>query len=298
MKPTSPELLALLASRQFYAADLWTITLIGGGTVLRYTSGDADISANGFAFSAGGQIGPYFDRTDNKAKCSWGVGTDVDTLSVDIIPGAATVLGGAFLTACRQGVFDGADVRLDRAFMPTYGDTSRGVVPYFQGRVAEIDLGRSLSTWTINSYTELLNLQFPRNLAMSSCMNNLGDTACTVNLNSFKSTGTCGAGATTSQITATLGGSFGAGTFDFGTMTFTSGALNGYTATIRQAGLSGTTATIKLMGFLPSAPANGDTFNIFYGCNKDPTDSNGCPKFSNIVHFRGFPFIPQPVLAV
>ena len=132
MKPASNALKALLASRQFFVADLYTFTL-NGGTLLRYCAGDADITANGHLYPAGGQTGPYFERDGNKARCHWKIGVEVDTLTFDVIPGAATVQGIPLLSAVRQGVFDGADLQLERAYMPTYGDTAVGTVVMFAG---------------------------------------------------------------------------------------------------------------------------------------------------------------------
>ncbi|MGH6975639.1 MAG: baseplate hub protein, partial [Stellaceae bacterium] len=86
MKPASTALKSLLATRQFYAADLYTFALVGGGT-LRYCGGDRDITANGNLYPAGGATGPYFDRKDNKAKCHWKVGVEVDQLVFDVLPG-------------------------------------------------------------------------------------------------------------------------------------------------------------------------------------------------------------------
>src|SRR4051794_31595735 len=125
MKPASPALIALLATRQFFVADLYTFSLVGGG-VLRYGAGDADLTANGYSYPAGGQAGPYFARKGGGSKCRWKVGVEVDTLSFDVLPGSATVQGLPLLEAARRGVFDGADLQLERAFMPTYGDTAAG----------------------------------------------------------------------------------------------------------------------------------------------------------------------------
>src|SRR6185437_7194876 len=135
-------------SRPFFAADLYTFTLIGGG-VLRYCGGDADLSANGFSYTAGKGTGPYFDRKDNKAKCHWKIGTAVDTLVFDVLPGSATVLGQPFLQAVHAGLFDGAELTLERAFMASYGATAIGTVEMFAGRVAEVDAGRSLATFSV-----------------------------------------------------------------------------------------------------------------------------------------------------
>lgn len=296
MKPSSPELRALLSTRQFFAADLWTFTLTGG-TVLRYSSGDADIIANGKTYRAGGLIGPYFDRQDSKAKCHWKVGTGADSLLVDVLPGSAQILGDPMLDAIRKGIFDGAACMLERAYMPTYGDTRAGVIRNFLGRVAQIDAGASLATFSINSQTELLNLQLPRNIAQISCMNNLGDATCTVNLEAYKVAGTVSGVTDKSNFSASLASSPAAGTFDGGKVKFTSGGLSGYSATVKTCVIGGT-STIALLGFLPSLPGIGDSFDIYYGCDKSVVSSNGCPKFANTPHFRGFPFIPQPSVAV
>lgn len=295
MKPVSPELLALMASRQFYAADLYTISLVGGPT-LYYCGGDQSLSANGNLYTAGGQIGPYFDRKDNKAKVTQTVGVQADTLVVDVIPGSATVLGAPFLEAVRNGTFDAAEFMLERVYMPTYGDTRRGTIRWFVGRVAEIDAGRSVATFSVNSHKELLNLQMPRNLYQAGCVNSLGDPSCGVNLASYSTSGTIQAGSSDHTLLAAISGSFGAGTFDQGSMTFTSGALAGYTAGIKSVAF-GSPSAIYLMGYLPDAPSAGDSFTIYYGCDKS-LDSNGCPKFSNQARFRGFPFVPQPSTAV
>jgi len=299
MKPCSPEILTLLTSRQFYVADCWTVNLVGG-TVLRYCSGDADLTMNGQIFSAGGLTGPFWDRSDHKAKVHWSTGTSVDTISVDVIPGSSTVLGSPFLQTIKQGIWDGAEVILDRLFMPTYGDTTRGPVRFFVGRIADISASRSLVTLDINSHLELLNLQFPRNLVQVPCVNNLGDGACGVNLASYQTTGTVSASPAPSVggFTAVLGATITDGFLDQGTITFSSGVLNGYAAGVQRAALTGTTAVIAMQGALPSAPVAGTTFTITYGCNKSFTDSNGCPKFSNTARFRGMPYVPQPTLAV
>jgi len=296
MKPASLELLALLETRQFYVADLYTFTLAGGG-VLRYCSGDQTVMANGFTYSAGGTTGPYFDRQDNKAKCHWKIGVEVDTLVFDVLPGTATVLGEPFLQAVHAGQFDGAEVVLERAFMPSYGDTSRGTIVYFVGRVAEIDAGRSIATFSVNSHLELLNLQLPRNLFQSGCVNNLGDAACGVSLASYGVAGsvTSVANAANSVSATTVGGQ-AAGYFQLGKIRFTSGGNAGLTRSI--ASYDQTNGALVFVSPFPVAPAQGDAFQIFPGCDKTYSGSNGCPKFNNVARFKGFPFVPVPETAV
>ncbi len=289
----------LLGSREFFVADLWTVTLLSG-PVLRYNSGDQDIRANGLLYSSGGQVGPYWDRTSNKAKSHWTVGTSTDTMTVDIIPFNATILGDPMLQAIHDGIFDGAEVMLERAFMPTYGDTRVGVIRTFIGEIAPVDSGRSLITLNINSPMDKLNLQFPRNLSQSACVNNLGDSTCTVNLASYTASCVVAAASTKNAVEANfVSGSAPADKFVYGKMTFTSGVLDGFSMSVMSSNIGGS-SDLELMtnGPLPEPPSVGDTFTLTYGCDKSYNGSNGCPKFNNLLHFRAFPFVPQPSVAV
>ncbi len=292
MKAASTALINLLASRQFYSADLYQFSLVGGGQ-LYYCGGDTDIVWDGFTWTAGGTIGPYFDRKDNKAKCHWKVGVEVDTLVFDVLPGTSTVIGSPFLSAVRQGVFDGAELTLYRAFMPTYGNVAAGTVIMFVGRVAEIDGGRAIATFSVNSHLELLNLNMPRNLYQSGCVNTLYDNACTLSSANYSVTGSATTGSTTSVINTTL--TQATGYFDLGVVTFTSGANNGLSRTIKNY-IQGLPGTLSLILPLPVVPSIGDTFLVAAGCDKQQTTCQS--KFSNLANFRGFPYVPENSTAV
>ncbi|HEX3747587.1 MAG TPA: DUF2163 domain-containing protein [Bryobacteraceae bacterium] len=299
MKPASPALIALLATRQFYSADLYQFDIFNGSvaeTNLYYCGGDKDIIWNGITWSSGhtgSNSGPFFDRKDNKAKCHWKIGVEVDSLVFDCIPGGATIGGEPFLSFCRQGGFDGAELTLYRAFMPTYGNTAAGTVIMFVGRVAEIDASRSLATFTVNSHLELLNQNMPRNLYQSACSNTLYDANCTLNQTSFGVSGTVASGSTASVINANL--SQPAGYFSLGQLTFTSGANQGFSGSV-QSYTPGAPGMASVISPFPSAPAPGDTFTIYPGCNK--LLSTCSSKFSNAVNYRGEPNIPNPSTAV
>jgi uncharacterized phage protein (TIGR02218 family) len=289
MKTASPELLALLATRQFYSADLYLFTLIGGGT-LHYCGGDQDIVYNGITWSAGKGTGPYFDRQDNKAKCHWKVGVEVDTLVFDVLPGSSTVLGEAFLPAVKQGVFDGAELTLYRAFMPTYGNVAAGVVLMFAGRVAEVDAGRSLATFSVTSHLELLNQNMPRNLYQSGCVNTLFDASCGLSQPAFSVSGVVAAGSTASLVNTALPQA--SGYYALGALAFTTGANAGVSRTVKA--WSGSQLTF--FSPFPVAPATGDSFTITAGCDKTQATCSG--KFNNLARFRGFPYVPENSTAV
>jgi uncharacterized phage protein (TIGR02218 family) len=295
MKPTNPTLNALLASRQFYAVDLYTITL-SGGAVVRYCQGQSDIVYAGNTYSAGGSTGPYFDRTSNKSQISWKIGVGNDQLVIDVIPGSATILGQPFLTAIRCGFFDGAIFELDRAFMPTYGNTAAGLVMMFLGRVAEIDAGRSLTTWTINDFRELLSQPWPRNLFQAGCVNTFGDASCGINQNDFSANAVVLPGSTTTSILSGLTNP--TDYFTAGKFIFTTGSNAGLTYSVSSYVETATSiGVITPVAPLVIAPNVGDAFTIFAGCDRT-LGPNGCPKFSNVANFRGFPYVPAPETAL
>ena len=40
------------------------------------------------------------------------------------------------------------------------------------------------------------------------------------------------------------------------------------------------------------APVGGSTFTIYPGCDRSHTTCNG--RFSNLSHYRGYPYVPRP----
>lgn len=297
-KPISPRLAALFATRpvNLFKADVYRITLIDG-TELRYCGGDQDLTLNGLVYSAGGvQIGPYFGTDNQPAVLKQSIGTSIDTTLFEVLPGSATVGGVPFLTACKNGVFDGATVRVYRLFMPTWGDTRRGPILTIYGRVAEVDVGRTSAIFTVNSNAEILDQPFPRNLYQPGCVNNLGDAPCGVNLTALAVAAVIIAGSTSSLISANFAAA-PAGRFNQGKITFTSGTLLGFSRTIKSA-VAGAPGTVTMLRPFPSAPAAADTFNLFPGCDKTYAGADGCAKFANQARWRGEDLIPVAEQAV
>lgn len=293
MKNVPGPLLALIFSRQCWVADLYTFTL-NDGTVARYCSGDRDITSDGHLFSAGGQTGPYFKREGENSEISWKVGLEVDTLQLVVIPKDGQIGGVDFGIACRVGYFDFADVLVERAFMPTYGDVSAGTLIIFNGLMGEIDpAGRSSINFTINSYTDLLNISMPRNKYQSPCTNTLYDNACALNRATFAVNSAVAAGSSQTSINAVLAAP--TGYFDRGSVVFTSGDNNGVSRGIKTY-TNGSPSSFSLIPPLPFAVAIADTFTVYPGCDKTMTTCQ--QKFDNLENFRGYPFIPVPETAV
>jgi uncharacterized phage protein (TIGR02218 family) len=288
VKPASPALIGLLHSgEQFIMADLYTFTLVGGATILRYSAAPTAIIANGYVFAAG----PKFERSKTKVV----IGTQVDELEIKIYPETTDLVGGVpFLGAAWEGQFDGALLQLERAFMGAggggYGDTSAGTVILFSGRVSDVDCSRTGIEMRCRSHLELLNIQMPRRLWQSSCTHVFGDAMCLFNRSSLAATFSAAAGSTTTVVE---GAPTTTTPYGQGTIIGVTGSNAGSSRTISSF-ISGGAVSVKL-AFL--SPVNtGDQFQLLPGC--DRTLATCTNIFNNANHFGGFPYIPTPETAV
>lgn len=283
MKAASPALIALLnSSTQFVMADLYTLTL-QGGRLLRYSAAATAIVANGFTFA----LGPKFERSKTKTV----IGTQVDELDIKVYTETTDLIGATpWLQAAWQGQLDGALLQLERAFMPSYGDTSPGTVVLFAGRISDIDCSRTGIEMKCRSHLELLNIQMPRRLWQSSCTHVFGDAMCLFDRATLALTFNAAAGSTANLIT---GAPISTTPFAQGTIVGVTGANAGETRTVASF-LSGVSVSVKL-AFL-SSPAVGDQFQLLPGCDRSLATCTNV--FNNAVHFGGFPYIPTPETAV
>jgi uncharacterized phage protein (TIGR02218 family) len=284
VKAASPALIALLgSSEQFIMADLYTFTLVGG-SVLRYSAAPTALTANGNYFA----LGPKFERSKTKVV----IGTQVDELEVKAYPETTDLIGAIpFLEAAWQGQLDGALLQLERAFMPTYGDTSPGTVILFAGRISDIDCSRTGIDIKCRSHLELLNIQMPRRLWQSSCTHVFGDAMCQFNRSSLQATFSAGAGSTQAQIATTISPS-PANLYIQGTIIGVTGGNAGSNRTV--ANMGGGWIYVKLAFLSPIVV--GDEFQLLPGC--DRTIATCTNVFNNAIHFGGFPYIPTPETAV
>ena len=78
------------------------------------------------------------------------------------------------------------------------------------------------------------------------------------------------------------------GWFDLGTLTFTSGANDGVSRTVQAFDAGAFSFALAF----PADIAPGDTFSVFPACMHTMDDCAN--KHNNLVHFRGFPFVPAP----
>jgi uncharacterized phage protein (TIGR02218 family) len=271
---------------QAIGADCYTFTLLTG-LILTYTSADVPVTLNGYVFAANSILVDGL-----KFKCA--AGLEVDQQQITVSARATDTVGGVpFLQALRNGVFDGCEIQRERAFLNSWSaaDTASpiGSVILFKGRIGTIDnVGRTTAQITVNSDLVLLDLQMPRNVYSPACQHALYDSGCGLVKSAFATAGVVGSGSTGSVINWS-----GADPkYNQGTLTFSSGVNAGVSANVKGAGAG----ALSLAYPLVNAPATGDAFTVYQGC--DHTQTTCTNKFNNLVNFRGFPYVPQPTYAV
>lgn len=254
--------------------------------------------------------GPKIDKDTSQSAGHWKRGLDVDTWVLVIAPRRTDPITGAdfpdkiadtpWIEAARQGVFDGADVQIDRAyFAPGFAVPYRpvqspvGVITVFAGRVAEVDTTDSLVVLTINDYRELFTEMMPRDLYAASCLNTLFGQGCKLIEANYETPGVTDSGSNRGLIIADADMTApGSGTFALGKIRMTSGLNAGFRRTV-----SSWTAprTFGLLNPFPFAIEIGDTFMAYPGCNKT---IDACNAFGNYPNFRGAPDIPEASTAL
>ena len=161
-----------------------------------------------------------------------------------------------------------------------------GAVNIFSGRVSDVSGSRSSVKVDVKSDIELLNVSSPRNIYQAGCMRTLYDEGCKVNREKFTVDGRV---TENSQTGNALKHNLAQpdGWFSQGVIKFTSGRNAGLSRTVKAH--NGNTFEFALR--LPYPPQAGDVFKVYPGCNKRQDTCKN--KFNNIVHFRGFPYIPS-----
>lgn len=247
----------------------------------------------------------FFDQEQNKSVGHWKVGLDVDSWQVAMIPAPGAMVGALpMLSALRAGVLDGALAYVDRAVfnasagLPQAARTMTpiGVVNMFTGNVAEVKGGRTAASITINSPLELLRVLGPPDLYQSGCKWTLFSPGCTLNAAGFIQNGTIAANAVmgTNPISVTVPTPGGSGDYTLGQMVMMGGLNKGFRRSIRL-WTPGSPSSFQLQSPFFYPLVNGEAFVVYPGCDKQMST---CNNFSNIINFRGEPFIPAPETAL
>jgi uncharacterized phage protein (TIGR02218 family) len=277
----------LATTRNPVVADLFTFTL-KKGTVLRYTSGDRSIVFGGNTFIAN-------DAQIERGTIHSSIGSEVDQMGIRITASQLNLVAGtAILKSIDQKEWHGADVRVETAYMPTYGDTSKGTEIKFIGRVADVPvIEPGYAELVAKSLFELLASPLPMKILQPSCSHTLYDAGCGVVRATFtESPHSVTAGSTVNKILMNSSGQV-TGFFDLGVVIFLTGALAGKKFSVKK---HTSPNTLNPYVPLPVAPSAGDTFSVAAGC--DRLQATCSTKFGNLPNFGGFPYVPKPETAI
>ena len=277
----------LQSATEIRMADLYTITL-KTGSALRYTSWDTNLTVLGNTFLTGP---PNIARSAIEEK----LGMDVATLEVTIEASLIDVINGVpILQAIGQGLFDGAAFRIDRLFMDSTSNQI-GTVIRFSGFIGALDeLTRSSAKLSVNAGTAYLSMQLPAVILQPGCTNTLFDARCGLIKASFAEANVVQAGSTVNKLLSLSAKPDRY--YENGQIAFTSGANAGLVKAVKTYSFTGG-PFFTFNSPLPFVPNAGDLFTAYPGCDKTQATC-ASPKFSNLVNFEGFPYVPAPETAI
>jgi len=267
----------LLSKEPYFKADLFTFSL-ASGDVFRWTSTDADIVYGGNIWKSDG---PTIQRSAWSLKNT----TEVSELSIKLFSSGSDFSMGNIKLMIMEGLFDGGHVLFERAIMPTFGDTSLGLIEMWGGRIGTIEVDALGAVITCSSSNILMQQNVPRNTYQAGCVHTLYDSGCTLSKAAFTTIRVV-TGANRLTLTYDEDPTVDPGIYSLGTVRLTSGPGAGQARSV--AG-SFTPGVIIVSYPLYIVPEIGDTFDLVQGCNKTMTR---CTQFNNMPNFRGFPYIP------
>lgn len=276
--------------RRPQGVDLYTITLTDG-LVLRWHDSDREIVSFG---GTDWLLGPGIERSG----LEWGLSLDVQECRIELHPrlgdtfADVKIHGMSLLEAVTRGVFDAADVRIERGFKATPASAIVGTKPYFRGKVGDFGGDDLTLRLVVRSPMDLLDAPFPAGVYQPSCANRLFDSTCGLNAGSWSESGEVTgsiAANRTAFVTDKISGQVNRRNwFRLGRVQFTSGANAGRSMTVKDYdGLSGRFSFARPW---PADIAVGDTFTCWPGCDKTLAMCEG--RYNNRWRFRGQPFIP------
>lgn len=279
MIATSAEHAALLATRIFWAVDLYAIVMLDG-SVSRYVQHGAAIAWNGYTWQGGG---PRFTRGKTRIVR----GLEADSLDVEIVAkDTDLLLGIPFVSAVRNGALDGARLELWRGHAATPGAALVGAIQRFGGNVENVNIEDTIKL-TVKSDLAKFDAPIPRAVYQPECDRTLYSTGCGASRVAHQLNTTAGAGSTASVVKVAEG-VLGSIDYSGGELRFVSGANAGARRSIR-AQTDG--VSLALSYPLMNAVSAGEQIQLWPGCKHDWDDCVN--KFGN-TRFRGQPFIPVP----
>ena len=278
LRSCTSELAAALADKtvQLSMADFYKITLLDG-TVYHWTNWDVDLTWS---------LHTYTHMNLKRGK--WNLTNSMTVPSMDLtIYSAGEAFDGSnsIKWQVTNGLFDGAVILHSQAFMQA-PPTIIGVMDLNAWIAGEAEIGSTTVALTLKGKNNRLNANAPRNLYQAGCLHAFCDDGCTLARASYTTSHVVGSGTPTQTYIPWDTAPSDYAKYQYGTVKFTSGDASGQSATVTSVSSSGLTLAYPLI----EAPAAGDSFTAFKGCAKTKT---ACTAYSNIQHWRAFPYTPQ-----
>jgi uncharacterized phage protein (TIGR02218 family) len=180
------------------------------------------------------------------------------------------------------GLWDGASIQLAEV---NWSDVSMGVNVMRQGSIGEVQREGLTYKAELRGLLHKLQNNVGR-IVTPSCDAQLGDSRCKVNIEALRASGLVTA-VTDGRHFAASGMSAYDGYFAFGVLTWLTGANAGMSMEVRGYTDPG---QFELQIEMPHPILPDDTFTVIPGC--DRSKAICISKFSNLLNFRGFSFVP------
>ena len=248
----------------------WKMTA-SGGTVLGFTSHVADLTVSSQLYKSATGFTP--------SAVSGTASFSVDNMNVE------GLLGADFSVAdLLAGKWDFATVEI---FLVNYLNLTGGTIKVRKGTLGAVTLGRQQFSAEIRGMLQAYSRSIVE-LYSPSCRADLGDTRCNIALGPYTFTGMV-TSFTNARVFFDSARAQANGYFDGGLLTWTSGLNNGRTMEVKSYLLTG--GAFQLVQPMASLIALSDAYSVYAGCDKQVATCK--TKFSNLVNFRGEPFVPQ-----
>lgn len=273
MKQISAELAAHLAGEVTTLATCWKM-MRRDATVLGFTDHDQDIVFESVTYKAATGFTP--SAIENSG-----------TLAVDNLDVEGMISSGSITEAdILAGLYDFAEIEI---FQVNYADLMQGALKLRRGWLGEVSFYKQQFIAEVRGLTQRLS-QTIGELYSASCRATLGDNRCKVGMGAHTVTGSATAVASSQQFTDSARTETSS-IFNFGTITFTSGANNGFSMEVKEYLYNVTTGGhITLVLPMPYPILAGDSYSLTKGCDK--TLATCFARFDNVINFRGEPLVP------
>lgn len=239
------------------------------GTTQGFTDHDRDLVIDGLTYLASSGFAK-FNLTDKS-------NLEAGNMQVD-----AMIDAGMTAADLRARKYDYADVEI---FLVNWADLSAGKLALVKGKFGPVTINEFAFSVELRGLADRLS-NIRGDLYQPTCRVDLGSPECGVDVTPLTQSGTVATTDGGRNLTAT-GITAADGYFDGGLLVWATGANAGQAAEVRTWAASG---TLVLYLKAPVAISAGDTFRLQPGCDK--LVDTCAKKFSNVVNFRGEPYVP------